>query len=198
VSLVSAKAGALLLLGAGGGIALLASSASWAVLSADDGLAGASAAATGAALAPLSVALGVVGLAAVPAVLALRRWLRMVVATIVLALGVATIVQVVSVALDVATSARTWWLVEVGALAQTADVTVTAWPSVALLGSGLVVVGAGLVLARGSGWRGLSSRYDAPTTAPGNARHGGATSDVDAWQALDRGDDPTEADDTRP
>jgi uncharacterized membrane protein (TIGR02234 family) len=198
VSRVSAKAGALLLLGAGGGIALLASSASWAVLSADDGLAGASASATGAALAPLSVAIGVVGLAAVPAVLAVRRWLRMVVATIVLALGVASIVQVVSVALDVATSARTWWLVEVGALAQTADVTVTAWPSVALLGSGLVVVGAGLVLARGSGWRGLSSRYDAPTTAPGNARHGGATSDVDAWQALDRGDDPTEADDTRP
>lgn len=198
MSRVSAKAAALLLLGAGGGIALLASSASWATLSADDGLAGASATATGAALAPLSVALGVVGLAAVPAVLAVRRWLRMVVAAIVLALGVATIVQVVGVALDLTSSARTWWQVEVDALAQTADVAVTAWPAVALLGSGLVVVGAGLVLVRGSAWRGLSSRYDAPAAAPGDARHAGAASDVDAWQALDRGDDPTEADDTRP
>lgn len=191
MSRVSARAGALLLMAAGGGLSLLAASSRWASLSAEDGLVGASAAVTGAQLAPLCVAAGVVGLAAVPAALAVRGWLRRVVAAVVTALGLVAVAQVVRVGADVDGAARAWWAVEVGALAQTAAVAPTAWPVVAAVGLALVVAGGGLVLARGSRWGGLSSRYEAPGTSASRRASG---SEADTWQALDRGEDPTDAD----
>ncbi len=194
---LSAKAGALLMLGAGGGLALAASAAGWATLSAEDGLVAVSVTVTGSALAPLSVATGAVGLAAVPAVLAVRRWLRVVVALVVLALGLLALVQTAGVALDLAESARSWWQVEVGAVARSAEVSVTPWPWAGLLGLSLVVAGSAIVLARGSRWSGLSSRYDGPRPAdPAGAV--GASGEADTWQALDRGEDPTAPDDRRP
>lgn len=188
----SAKAAALLALAVGGGLTLVSASSRWATLSAEDGLVGASVSVTGSALAPLSVAVGVVALAAVPAVLAVRALLRAVVAGVVALLGVVAFVQVAAVAADLAATAREWWQVEVGALARSAQVEVTAWPYATLVGLLVVVAGAGLVLVRGSRWSGLSGRYDAPAAADGSRPRPTASPDVDPWQALDRGDDPTE------
>lgn len=196
MSRLSAKAGALALLAAGGAAALLAASSPWAQLSAEDGLVGTSVTVNGAALAPLTLAVGVVGLAAVPAVLAVRRWLRAVVAMVVVGLGLAALVQALGVAADVEAAARSWWAVEVGALARGADVSATAWPYVSVASLAVVVAGGALVLVRGSRWAGLSSRYDAPTggqVVPGRTSSEAGTWDADAWKALDRGEDPTES-----
>jgi hypothetical protein len=58
-----------------------------------------------------------------------------------------------------------------------------AW-AVVELALGLAVTGVGYrVAARGAGWPGLGSRYDAPPTAADPARS--------SWEALDRGEDPT-------
>jgi len=190
----SAKSGALVLLGAGGAVALAASASVWAGVSAEDGLVGVSVEVTGGALAPLSSATGVVGLAAIPAVLAVRRVLRVVVAVLVLGLGLVALAQTVAVAVDLADAARAWWRVDVGALAGSAEVSATAWPYAAILGLTSVVAGSAVVLARGSGWGGLSSRYDAPR--PGDAARARAV-EADTWQALDRGEDPTDDDGPR-
>ena len=63
-------------------------------------------------------------------------------------------------------------------------VVVLPWPWAALVGSVLLAAGGLLVALRGRRWAVLSGRYDAPAarrTAP----------EVSAWEALDRGEDPT-------
>lgn len=197
MSQVSSKAAALLLLTVGGGLTLLAATAPWAELRADDGLAGASATVTGSAVAPLSVAAGAVGLAAVVAVLAVRGWLRRLVGVVVVALSALALAQVVGVLGDTADVARRWWAVEVATLAASADVEPTVWAGVTAAGLVLLLAAGVLVLVRGGSWAGLSSRYDVPGSPPARAPGAGPVSQADSWQALDRGEDPTAPDDTR-
>jgi uncharacterized membrane protein (TIGR02234 family) len=69
-----------------------------------------------------------------------------------------------------------------------------AWPVLALV-AGLIAVAAGLfTVLRGRGWPGMGRRYErAATAAPETARR--RTDEdraLDAWRALDRGEDPTE------
>jgi hypothetical protein len=68
---------------------------------------------------------------------------------------------------------------------------VTAWPAVTVVGLLLIVIGAALVLLRGTDWPGLSGRFESPGTS-----HRPSASDTgsDVWQALDRGHDPTDDD----
>ena len=83
-----------------------------------------------------------------------------------------------------------------------------AWPVLAVV-AGLLGVAAGLLtVVRGRGWPGMGRRYERPAGAPGTAGAApagaappgppAAVSDEDravaAWRALDRGEDPTEAD----
>jgi uncharacterized membrane protein (TIGR02234 family) len=175
----------------GGAASAAAATQPWVRLQADDGLAVSSAAATGSALAPLSLAAGVVALAAVPALLSLHAWGRRTVATAALLVAAAALVSAVDVALDLQERARSWWSVEVGALADAATATVTAWPAVTVVGLLLIVIGAALVLLRGTDWPGLSGRFESPGTS-----HRPSASDTgsDVWQALDRGHDPTDDD----
>lgn len=186
------RAVSLALLGVGGAIASASAVAPWVTLDADDGLVGATVTVTGSALAPLAVAAGVVAMASVAALLAVRRWLRMVVAVVVGVLALAATAQTVAFVVATEERARDWWRIEVGALADEAGVAATAWPVVTVLGLALVVVGSVVVLARGAGWSGLSSRYDAPGSARTPPSTGGDDSPhPDLWQALDRGEDPT-------
>lgn len=68
------------------------------------------------------------------------------------------------------------------------------WPACCLLG-GLAAAAGGLLTAlRGGGWPGMGARYERP--APGAAVPAGTGPAVgrgtrDAWDALDRGEDPT-------
>ncbi|WP_448608013.1 Trp biosynthesis-associated membrane protein [Geodermatophilus sp. URMC 60] len=68
-----------------------------------------------------------------------------------------------------------------------------AWPALALV-AGLLAVAAGLLtVLRGRTWPGMGRRYERTAAAPAAARR--RTDDdraLDAWRALDRGEDPTE------
>jgi uncharacterized membrane protein (TIGR02234 family) len=67
----------------------------------------------------------------------------------------------------------------------------TGWPYVAVVG-GVLLVAVGMVLVvRGRRWAGLSARYEAPGTSAPTAPVAEPT-DARAWDALDRGEDPTE------
>jgi uncharacterized membrane protein (TIGR02234 family) len=153
--------------------------------------------ATGREVTAVPSALALVGLAALVAIFAVRGRGRITV-TVLLALSGAGAVAACVLgardhgALDDAASRASGLS---GTVAT--GVTHTAWPWVAALG-GLFLAVAGLAaLVQGRNWPGMSSRYDAP---------GGRTSRApaaappepedrrpeDMWQALDRGEDPTE------
>jgi uncharacterized membrane protein (TIGR02234 family) len=69
----------------------------------------------------------------------------------------------------------------------------TAWPVLALVaGVGAVATGL-LTVLRGRGWPGMGRRYERPAgPAPAPRARTDEERAVDAWRALDRGEDPTE------
>jgi uncharacterized membrane protein (TIGR02234 family) len=76
-----------------------------------------------------------------------------------------------------------------------ADVSAT-WPLLAVL-AGLVAVATGvLTVLRSRSWPGMGRRYERADAAPATGRSARPRTDedraVDAWKALDRGEDPTE------
>jgi uncharacterized membrane protein (TIGR02234 family) len=75
----------------------------------------------------------------------------------------------------------------------------TGWPAACVLG-GLIIVAGGVTAARlGHEWPTMSARYDRKPVAPAQYRPSAGAADPDlapadhrsAWEALDRGDDPT-------
>ncbi len=70
-----------------------------------------------------------------------------------------------------------------------------AWPVLVLV-AGLLAVAAGLLtVLRGSSWPGMGRRYERPASAAAAAPVRRRTDEdraLDAWRALDRGEDPTE------
>lgn len=140
-------------------------------------------------LAPLGSAAGWVALAGVAGLLATRSWGRRVVGAIVaLAGGVAG-----TVALTFALTGHAFVEATLTArgLSAPSSVAGTAWWVVGAIG-GLVVLAAGAAaLVRGPSWPGLSGRYE--------RNHAAAEASVDrpvggiaAWDAIDRGEDPTD------
>lgn len=142
---------------------------------------------TGRQLTELPYALGLVGLAGSVAVLAAGRWLRPVVGALLVLAGAGA---------GVATS-RAWRHPRAGAvgtfsthpLPGTAHLATTGWPAVSLVAAVLLAVVGVLVLSRGRRWPGMGRRYE----APGAARTRPRDPETAAWEALDRGEDPTVA-----
>jgi uncharacterized membrane protein (TIGR02234 family) len=147
---------------------------------------------SGADAAPLVPATGLVLLAAVVALLAVRGAGRLVVGLLVaLAGGVLAWSGLRGLTGDAAAAAEP----EVRG-ATTAEV-LGAWPSVALAGGLLGVAVGALVVLRGRTWPAMGRRYEraaGPTEAA--ARVAPARTDEDraqdAWKAMDRGEDPTD------
>ncbi len=144
---------------------------------------------TGSALAPLVPAAGLLLLAAAVAVLAVRGAGRAAVGVLVVLAGAALAwsgLQVLTGGADPGTAApgerRT---VELAA----------AWPVLVLVAAVLAVAAGGLVLVRGRSWPGMGRRYErgpgATPAAPARPRTDEDRA-LDAWRALDRGDDPTD------
>ncbi|MDQ6874050.1 MAG: Trp biosynthesis-associated membrane protein [Actinomycetota bacterium] len=122
------------------------------------------AAVTGNQLLPPAHALALVALAGVVALLAARRRPRTAVGAALLLAGV----------------------VIAGSAAGRLGDSTPGWPILTMAG-GLLVAGAGaLTMARGRAWPALGARYDAPVDPRPPA-------ESDAWDALDRGEDPTTA-----
>jgi hypothetical protein len=133
----------------------------------------------GSDLATAARPLAYVGLAAVAAVMATRRWGRVLVGAAVTAAGAGA-------AVDVAGVLRDRWCLGTCRWFGVEPLTAAGWAWLALLGAVLVAAGGLLVAVRGHGWAGLSSSYE----APGGAAEPPVT-DKAVWDALDHGDDPT-------
>ncbi len=144
---------------------------------------------TGSALTPLVPAAGLVLLAAAVAVLAVRGAGRAAVGVVVVLAGAALAwsgVRVLTGGADPGTAAP--------GEERTADLA-AAWPVVCLVAAAVALAAGALVLARGRRWPGMARRYDrapgAAAAAPARPRTDEDRA-LDAWRALDRGDDPTD------
>jgi uncharacterized membrane protein (TIGR02234 family) len=136
----------------------------------------------GAHLVPGARALALVGLAGVAAVPAARRLGRVVVGALLLAAGAGICALVVRALSDPdAAVRRAGPFVDV---AVTRGENLGFWPYVAVVGAVLLVTAGLLVVVRGRSWTSMSPRYDAPEREP--------RGEPSLWDALDRGEDPTE------
>ena len=156
---------------------------------------------SGAEVAPLAGALGVVLLAAFGAVLATRGVVRRVVGVVVVVAS-ATVV-VAAVRASAATDRLESGLSAVGWAGGDYSTATEPWRWVSLIGA-LVCLAAGASVAWfGGGWVSMGSRYEAPvataavpTPEPSSAQGATGTvgedlSETEAWRALDEGRDPT-------
>ncbi|MFL6238445.1 MAG: Trp biosynthesis-associated membrane protein [Actinomycetes bacterium] len=148
----------------------------------------------GRSVAPLVAALGMVALAAVIALLATRGWWRVVVGAVLAVVGALIIGSTaLTSATDVRHGSALRDKVSTAVLRDArSSVELRPWRHVAAAG-GLLVVAAGLLAAaRGRSWSGMGRRFDAPTAAPSPAPVAAeAPSQVDLWDQLERGQDPT-------
>ena len=129
-------------------------------------------------------ALGLAGLAGVPALAATRGRGRLFVGGILLAVGAGVVAVVAGLAASGLTRAALDTEFVRGNGAETAGSSVTAWPWACAAGGLLLALAGLLVAARGSRWGGLGRKYEPPQPA----RPAG---EPDLWAALDRGEDPT-------
>jgi uncharacterized membrane protein (TIGR02234 family) len=147
---------------------------------------------TGSSVAPLVPAAGLLLLAAAVAVLAVRGAGRLAVGALVALAGAAlgwSALRVLVGGPDTATA---------GPGERRAADLAAAWPVLVVVAAVVAVAAGVLVAVRGRRWPAMGRRYErtggaAPASAAAPAR---ARTDedraVDAWKALDRGDDPTE------
>ncbi|MGQ0630141.1 MAG: Trp biosynthesis-associated membrane protein [Sporichthyaceae bacterium] len=153
---------------------------------------------SGASLAPAVPTLALAALAGLLALVATRGVLRRVAAVLVAACGVGAALTAALKADpgDGELADRAGEAIGTGtALAQ---VDVTGWAWLAVLG-GLSIGAAGLLAAvRVTGWPGMSARYNAPEataaateSAPVRERTTAGDSALQTWRAMDRGEDPT-------
>jgi uncharacterized membrane protein (TIGR02234 family) len=147
---------------------------------------------TGRQLVPAAVGAAVMLLAGVAGVIATRGWGRRLLGAVLALAAVGMGVAAGGFGLALPESARP------------AAVAETGFDNVTIVGSSwwLVVVGAGalaavaavLVTVRGAGWPVLGGRYErGPATPKGTSMNPAAMTPAQAWDALDRGEDPTTA-----
>ncbi|MBQ0903316.1 Trp biosynthesis-associated membrane protein [Micromonospora sp. U21] len=175
---------AVLLCLAGAGLALWASTRSWSVeLTVRPApLPPVRDARSGAALLPWLPALALVTLAGGGAVLATRGRLRRLLGVLLGLLGLA-----------VAAGGG------YGLVTDIDGVVSRQWPALCLLGGLLAAAGGGWTALRGGGWPAMGARYErpaltSPPSAPPEAGPAGPMAGrrtTEAWDALDRGEDPT-------
>ena len=140
---------------------------------------------TGGQLVPLGAALGWLALAGAAGLLATRTWGRRIVGTVVVLAGGGAGASALAFALTGAALIDS--AVAAQGLAGVESVARYPWWILAMVGGLAVLVGGALAVLRGPAWPGLSRRYERrpqETTGP--------VGGVAAWDALDRGEDPTD------
>ncbi|WP_068119353.1 Trp biosynthesis-associated membrane protein, partial [Nocardioides massiliensis] len=187
--------GPALLAGLGGGtLATLAATRTWVTATGEAGGVDVAAEVSGTSAAPLPWALALVALASWGAILALRGRARVVVAALGALAAVGGLVAA-GLALGETDERAVDAVIDRGALAETAETSLTAWPWVTIVAL-VVTAAAGVVAVRRSPqWPAMGARYDAPADAAGAATTAELADDAGArelWDALDRGLDPTD------
>jgi len=125
--------------------------------------------------------LAALGLAGVVALAATQNLGRVLVGVVLAASGAGVVVGTLRLLGDPgAAAARSRTLIGM--------VETTGWPFAAVVGGVLLGLAGLLVAARGRRWAALSARYEAPAA---QAEQEPARPEVAAWDALDRGEDPT-------
>ncbi|GAA3658329.1 hypothetical protein GCM10022224_022100 [Nonomuraea antimicrobica] len=147
---------------------------------------------TGGQLSPVLTPVALAGLAGVVAVLATKGTGRRVIGGLLAVCG-AGAGAATWTALDDA--GVTGWLREQNVLHGAADLPWEAmplWPSVSAVGAVLVLAGGIVAVVRGGRWSGMSARYDRGASPSAEAATQ-VSDDRALWDALDRGDDPTDS-----
>ncbi|MFI6596683.1 Trp biosynthesis-associated membrane protein [Nonomuraea sp. NPDC050536] len=142
---------------------------------------------TGGDLSPALTPIGLAGLAGVVAVLATRGVGRRIVGALLALCGVGAAASAWTAAGRVTVLE---WLRGHNAVQAASGIDwepVTFWPVVAVAGGVLMAVGGIVAVVRGGRWVGMSARYQRPDGAAPKA------DDRSMWDALDRGDDPTDS-----
>jgi len=182
--LVAALAGC----AAGGALVLLAAGRTWgrASLTAQTG-AHVSVHVTGRDAESALPAVGLALLVMAAAIVASRAWLRVAVGLVTVTLGGVVVGLALTSSGDVAAALqRRAFGVPAGAV----HGSVSGWAVVTAVGGGLAAAAGALTVLRGSRWPGMGARYDAPgADAATTAR--AVEPATAAWDALDRGEDPT-------
>ncbi|MCM3924731.1 Trp biosynthesis-associated membrane protein, partial [Frankia sp. AiPs1] len=138
---------------------------------------------TGGDIASAATALALVGLAAAVAIVATRRIGRPVVGLLAVAAGIGIAYVAGNIGFDPLSALRDTDQVRQfapGGRAEISSVHRTAAPWLAMLGGVLLTAAGVLAVLRGRSWPGMSGRYQAREARP-----------VDAWDAIERGHDPT-------
>ncbi|WP_187414367.1 TIGR02234 family membrane protein [Nonomuraea sp. PA05] len=145
---------------------------------------------TGGDLSPALTPVALAGLAGVVAVLATKGVGRRLVGALLALCGAGAAVATWTALGD---ANVTGWLREQNVMQGAADLPWQAallWPVVAAAGAALMAAGGVVAIARGGRWAGMSARYD---RGAGNAEPKAQVNEDRAlWDALDRGDDPTD------
>jgi uncharacterized membrane protein (TIGR02234 family) len=178
-------AAAVLACAAGGLLVLLASGRQWAHTTLANAGSGGSATltATGHVVAPSLPALALALLALSAAILASKRLMRRVVGVVIVFVAAAAVGVSVAARGDVSAALEHR---EVGAQGLAVHASANGWWVVAAIGGLIAVVAGAMTVLRAEQWSGLGAKYDAPS-APTPTKDPAAV----AWDALDRGEDPT-------
>jgi len=158
---------------------------------------------SGADLAPGLRALGLVGLAGVPALAASRGRGRLLLGLVLLLVGASVLAVVVRLqvgGMGLGGLALVSDPVREAGGAQGESFNLTVWSVLTAIG-GLVLLLAGLlVIIRGRQWAALGRRYEAPAVREEVAASApnAPVAERELWEALDRGEDPTAAQTARP
>jgi uncharacterized membrane protein (TIGR02234 family) len=170
----------------GGLLVLLASGRQWAHATLRDvtGAGQTPLSATGHVVAPALPALGLALLALAAAILASKRLMRRVVGVVIVFVAAATVGVSVTARGDVSSALEHR---EVGVQGLAVHASANGWWVLAAIGGAIAVVAGVLAVLRADQWSSLGAKYDAPTAPPAPTKDPAAV----AWDALDRGEDPT-------
>jgi uncharacterized membrane protein (TIGR02234 family) len=170
---------------AGGVACLAAPRVTWAEVELDTRLVTVEVAVTGRDLLPLAPAAGVLALAAIVATYAAARIGRTVIGVVLLSTGLAVSVLALRAAAGLTGRASSWVQDSPEFQGTVSDVVASpAWALITMVGGVLVALAGALTIARRSRWPAMGRRYERAGRPPGAAG--------DAWNALDRGEDPTD------
>lgn len=199
---------------AAGAVILGTGAQTWIESAGLSGLATTSVTTTGNQAAAVVPAMGLVGMAAGIALSMARRIGRWVSAVLLMLAGLVTGFSAVNAALDPASAAQAQVSEASGTTAEAGSYAVTVWPWLTLAGGVLLLLCGLAVLVLGRGWV-TSRRHESPVAAAGTASAttgagagvgaaaGGAAGtaagaspgaeldEIDAWDELSRGQDPT-------